>query len=161
MPEAGMMVENSCYTVADGINIGSISTEPGLLQRKMPVDRPPLSIQNIQKTRWIVPLNRKPSGKGAVNVLMCINKCRHDQATFCINVFCPWTGLFYFFRIAYHVDRIAIYGHCPIFKEYVRFVPCDHSSITNNKHIYLLLFYLTDFFRNTPYFIVSIYHKFV
>ena len=88
LSEAGMMVKNSSHTVTDTGNHRIHRTVTDLLQCQMSVNVPPLAVQNIQKPLRIVALNAKAPCHGAVNMLMGIDKSRHNHTAFCIYVFC-------------------------------------------------------------------------
>src|SRR5699024_7974623 len=88
MPEAGVMVEYSSYAVFDGINVGGVSGKLRLLQRQVPVNGPPLPVQDIQESLWVITFDTQPSGKSAVDVLVGVDKRRHDHSAFCVDELC-------------------------------------------------------------------------
>ena len=68
-------------------------------------------------------------------MLMRVDKRRHDDAAFGVDIFCIRICLFYLFCRSYFHNSGSIHRHCSIFQKRSLRVSCDHSSITDNQHV--------------------------
>ena len=135
MSKACVVIKYSRYTIPDTVDVSSHRRKSGLLQGKMTVNGPPLSIQNIQKALGIISFNTQTSGKRAVDMLMGIDKCRHDNSASGIYKFSIWICFFHLICSPHHNYGVTIHCNCTVLYKCLGCVPCDHSSITNNKHM--------------------------
>ena len=130
--EAGMVIEHRCHTVFNTVKICGIGTVFCPFQCQMPVNGPPHTVQNIQKSVRIVAVYGQTSCKRTVNMLMCIDKCRHDHTALCIHIFSIGKFLFKlsFFPCLFH--HIAVQNYCPVFKKRRLVISCHKSSVPNH-----------------------------
>ena len=68
-------------------------------------------------------------------MFMYIDKSRHNNSAMCIYKFRIRICVFYFFCCPHHGYGVPIHCYCSIFIKSVGFVPCDHSSVSNNPHM--------------------------
>ena len=135
MSKTCMMVKYCGHTIFNAVNIGSHCRKSGLLQGQMAVDGPPLSIQDIKKALGIITFNTQSSGKRAIDMLMSIDKCRHDDSASGIHKFSIRICFLHLICSPHHNYGVTIHCNCTILYKCIGCVPCDHSSITNNKHM--------------------------
>ena len=82
---ARVMIEHRRHTVADALQIGSVSARPGIFQGQLTVELPPHPVEDLIKIRGIIAVDRKTSGKPRVDMRMRVDERGHDQLTACVD----------------------------------------------------------------------------
>ena len=132
MAKTGMMIEYRCHTVLDRINVCCICRKLCLLQSQMAVNIPPHSIQDIQKSLWIISLDTQASRKCTVDVFMCVNESGHNDSAVRIHKFSIRISFLDLISYPHHFNGVTIHCHCSILNKSIGCVPCNHSSVSNN-----------------------------
>ena len=81
------MVEDGGHALLDAVHIQGVGAGAGALERQMPVDVPPLPLQDLQEVDSVITVDAQAAGQGGVDMGMGVNQARHDDAAFGVDEF--------------------------------------------------------------------------
>ena len=92
-----MVVKHRGHAVFDAVGIDGIGGQTVVFVREVPVDLPPLALENVVEILRTVPVDGQAACEGAVDMVVHVDEARHDHAAprvdgFRIRVFSPERG---------------------------------------------------------------------
>ena len=138
MTEAGVVIEDGGDAAFDGLNICVISAVFCLLECQMAVNRPPLTVKDIEEPFRVVSLDGKASCHGAVDMLMHVYKSRHDDSAVGIDEFCFRVRCFHIRKSSESFDFCSLYDDGAVTNFRTLIVSCEYDSISYQIHNHVL-----------------------
>ena len=128
------MIEDGRHAVPDALENGRVRGSPCPVQGKLPVDRPPLTVEDLVEVCGIEAFDGKSSRQPGIYMRVSVDESRHDQAAVGIDLFGSGILLLQGLSVADIQDLFAVYDNGAVFKERILRVPCDHPSVPDYKH---------------------------
>ena len=128
------MVEDGGDALLDAVHHQGVGGGPGAPQAELPVNGPPLAVQDLIEAFGVVALDGQAPGQGGIDVGMGVDEGGHDDAAlrvqeFCLGVFGPQlrggTDL---------QNAAALYDHAAVLDVAPGGVPGDESSVCQKIH---------------------------
>ena len=136
--EAGVVIEDGGDATFDGLDVGVVCAVFSLFQCQVAVDGPPLAIEDVKETFRVVALDGKASGHGAVDMLMHVDKSRHDDSAVCINEFCFRVRCLHVRKGSESFDFCPLYDDSAVTNLRTLIVSCKYDSISYQIHNHVL-----------------------
>ena len=140
LPKGGVEVKNGGHAVPDAVQDGGVGAGAGAVQGQMPVDVPPLAVQDLEEIGGVKPVNGQPPGQAGINVRMDVDEAGHNHPA--PGVHKPGLGILgpQGRQGTGFPNRLPLQDHRAVLQVGVGLAAGDEPAVSDEQHVNRLLF---------------------